>query len=216
MAIAGWLAGQKASDRIPLLNGLEEAAPSSDDLRALCATFGTTSAAPMLHIAGVTPESSLPAKPNPTMERIGPTDLRNAWQSFNSGPSEVQLIALGSPHFSLDEIRSFAEAIGGQNIHPNVEVIITMNRATRLAARSEGLLETLEKVGVKIVSDLCWCSISEPVFPPETKTLMTNSGKYAHYAPGLSGRQVRFGSLSACTMAATTGLADKGMPDWLA
>jgi predicted aconitase len=45
--------------------------------------------------------------------------------------------------------------------------------------------------------------------------LMTNSGKYAHYAPGLCGREVRFGSLSDCADAAETGAAPKQMPVWL-
>ncbi|MBU2531567.1 MAG: aconitase family protein, partial [Alphaproteobacteria bacterium] len=56
----GWLAGELSPDRIPLLTGLENARPRDDDLKALCAAFGTTSAAPMLHIAGVTPEGGLP------------------------------------------------------------------------------------------------------------------------------------------------------------
>ena len=45
---------------------------------------------------------------------------------------------------------------------------------------------------------------------------MTNSGKYAHYGPGLSGRAVRFGSLADCVAAAVTGGLRRGLPDWLA
>ena len=44
---------------------------------------------------------------------------------------------------------------------------------------------------------------------------MTNSGKYAHYGPGLSGRSVRFGSLADCVEAALTGMAPTGLPRWL-
>ncbi len=44
---------------------------------------------------------------------------------------------------------------------------------------------------------------------------MTNSGKYAHYAPGLSGRAVRFGSLEDCVSAAVTGRAPASPPAWL-
>jgi hypothetical protein len=44
---------------------------------------------------------------------------------------------------------------------------------------------------------------------------MTNSGKYAHYGPGLSGRAVRFGSLADCASAAVTGTAPKTLPPWL-
>lgn len=44
---------------------------------------------------------------------------------------------------------------------------------------------------------------------------MTNSGKYAHYAPGLCGRAVRFGGLLACAETAVSGVAPEGLPDWL-
>ena len=56
--LVGYLAGQEAPDRIPLLRGLAPAHPTRDDLKALCAAFGTTSAAPMLHVEGVTPEAA--------------------------------------------------------------------------------------------------------------------------------------------------------------
>jgi len=45
--------------------------------------------------------------------------------------------------------------------------------------------------------------------------LMTNSGKYAHYGKGLTGREVRFGSLRDCARAALDGHAETGLPNWL-
>ncbi|WP_165645286.1 aconitase X, partial [Oharaeibacter diazotrophicus] len=53
--LVGYLVGHAAPDRIPLVTGLAAGRPGRDDLKALCAAFGTTSAAPMLHVAGVTP-----------------------------------------------------------------------------------------------------------------------------------------------------------------
>jgi hypothetical protein len=44
---------------------------------------------------------------------------------------------------------------------------------------------------------------------------MTNSGKYSHYAKGLSGRDVRFGSLAACALASLTGRTSDLAPGWL-
>ncbi|MGB1012352.1 MAG: aconitase X, partial [Thiolinea sp.] len=189
----GWLAGRLAPDCIPLLTGLKGTPLSEDDLRAICAAFGTTSAAPMLHISGVTPEGDLPVKAGAKHVKLGHADFVQAWRTFNAGPEKIDLVALGSPHFSLDEMRAFAALMEGRQCHPDVSVIITMSRATRATAEAEGLLTQLKQAGVQVVQDLCWCSISEPVFPPEAKVLMTNSGKYAHYAPGLSGREVRFG-----------------------
>ncbi|WP_175575751.1 hypothetical protein, partial [Pseudomonas aeruginosa] len=50
---------------------------------------------------------------------------------------------------------------------------------------------------------------------PGARTLMTNSAKYAHYAPGLVSRQVRFAGLAGCVEAAVGGRAPAGLPAWL-
>ena len=57
--------------------------------------------------------------------------------------------------------------------------------------------------------------LTEPVVPVDSTTLLTNSAKYAHYAPGLVNRKVRFNTLAACVEAATTGKAAPP-PSWLA
>lgn len=213
--LLGWVAGQLAPDRIPLLTGLEDTNPSEDDLRALCAAFGTTSAAPMLHVAGVTPEGDLAPAADADTVRLTRADLAQAWRGFNAGASQIDLVSLGSPHFSLEETRRFAALMEGRQKHKDVAVIITLGRGILETARAEGLISRLEAAGVQIVPDLCWCSITEPVLPPRARTLMTNSGKYAHYAPGLCGRAVRFGSLQDCAIAAQSGQAPAEPPVWL-
>ena len=206
----GYIAGQLAPDRIPLLTGLEGVGASTDDLKAVCAAFGTTSAAPMLHIAGHTPEvADFPLPPDCVV--VTRADLARVWAELNSGPAEVELIAFGSPHFSVTECRAVAALALGQ---ARVDVIVTVGQNVLAQIRADGTLAKLEAFGAKVIPDICWCSITEPVFPPHARTVMTNSGKYAHYAPGLSGRAVRFGSLGACVTAAQTGIAPP-MPDWL-
>jgi len=211
--LLGWLAGKAAPDRIPLLRGLAAACPTPENLKAVCAAFGTTSAAPMLHVDGVTPEAQCIAA-DADHARITHADMVAGWQTLNDGPEAVELIAIGSPHASLVECRALADALDGRSA--SVATIVTAGRAVMALARAEGTLARLEACGVQILPDLCWCSISEPVFPPGTRALMTNSGKYAHYGPGLSGRAVRFGSLSACAEAAVTGRATRSLPLWLA
>lgn len=213
--LLGWLAGKLAPDRIPLLTGLEDTAPGQDDLRAVCAAFGTTSAAPMLHVAGITPEGDHAPTASANRHVITHADFAAAWRQFNTGPATVELVALGSPHLSLDETRVFAGLMAGRTRHENTSVILTLGRDVRAQAEAEGLVATLEDAGVQVIPDICWCSITEPVFPPEARTVMTNSGKYAHYAPGLSGREVRFGGLSACAEAAQTGMVLACLPSWL-
>ncbi|MGF7008772.1 aconitase X [Aminobacter sp. BE322] len=213
--LVGYLAGKAAPDRIPLLRGLAAGKPSRDDLKALCAAFGTTSAAPMLHIEGVTSEAEGAAADDADRVAITRTDTLTAWQTLNAGPEEVELVAIGSPHASLDECRALAEVLAGRSRKPDVAVIVTAGNQVISDARADGTLAKLEASGVQVLPDLCWCSISEPLFPTRTRAVMTNSGKYAHYGPGLSGRAVRFGNLADCVAAALTGRVPERLPDWL-
>jgi predicted aconitase/predicted aconitase with swiveling domain len=210
--LIGWLAGKAAPDRIPLLRGLQPAGPTPENLKAVCAAFGTTSAAPMLHVDGVTPEAHRLA-PGADHVRITREDMVAGWRQLNDGPEAVELVAIGSPHASVTECKALAVALDGRRAV--IPTIVTAGRAVIGQLRDDGTLARLEASGVQVLPDLCWCSISEPVFPPATRALMTNSGKYAHYGPGLSGRAIRFGGLAACAEAAVTGRAPRALPGWL-
>ncbi len=210
--LIGYLAGGLAPDRIPLLRGLAAAAPTQDDLKALCAAFGTTSAAPMLHVEGVTPEAQGAAAPDAATASIDRAALVAGWRKLNDGPAAVDLVAIGSPHASLAECRALAEALGGRRRQNGVAAIVTAGRQVLAEAERDGTRQALAASGVEMIPDLCWCSISRPVFPVEAKTVITTSGKYAHYGPGLSGCAVRLGTLDDCVEALLTGRAPARLP----
>ena len=211
----GWLAGIKSPDRIPVITGLEASHPTQDDLKGLCVAFGTTSSAPMLHVRGHTPESDTPLISDGDYKEINISELSQVWRKFNAAGALVDLIAIGSPHASLSECRLFAYLLKGHHCHARTDTIITVGRNVLADAEAEGTLKLLKNAGVKVIPDICWCSITEPVFPPSAKILMTNSGKYSHYAKGLTGCNVRFGSLADCALAARTGRASDQIPKWL-
>ena len=209
----GYIAGQLAPDRIPILTGLEATAPSNDDLKAMCAAFGTTSAAPMLHVAGITPEAADFAQPSDCVT-VTRADLARVWAELNTGPQAIDLVAFGSPHFSATECQAVADLATGHRAK-GTEVIVTVGQNVLAEIAANGVLARLEAFGAQVIADICWCSITEPLLPPKAQTLMTNSGKYAHYAPGLSGRAVRFGSLADCMNTARSGMAPASAPLWL-
>ena len=84
------------------------------------------------------------------------------------------------------------------------------------SAASAGYVERLERFGVQFINDTCWCMIDEPVIPTSARVLMTNSGKYAHYGPGLVDRPLHFAGLEACVESACSGVYEGTCPDWLA
>ena len=212
--LVGWLAGKAAPDCVPLITGFEQATLSEDDLRAICAAFGTTSGAPMLHVAGHTPEADLTPLDGASHATLSLADLRDAWSALNRASGAVDLVAIGSPHASFAECQRVAGLLNGRSCDA-APMIITLARDVLAHLKAEGSAAALEAAGVTLVADLCWCSITEPVFPPAARSILTNSGKYAHYAHGLSGREVRLGGLEACVEAAVLGLTHTRPPDWL-
>jgi predicted aconitase len=125
------------------------------------------------------------------------------------------MIALGNPHFSLEEIQAFAALCDGRQGALTTPVVITCGRHILGRAAAAGLVERLTGIGVTFVVDTCWCMIGDPIIPPGVSTILTNSGKYAHYGTGLSGRSMRFGSLAQCAATAATGRFDNSLPSWL-
>lgn len=217
--LLGYHIGALAGSRIPLVSGLQQQHPNLDDLKAFGAAFATTSAAALFHIAGVTPEALDPTRvidgPLPVF-KLSLEELRLSWQELNSArDARVDVVSLGNPHFSLSEFARLASLCQGRHRHPDVVLAITCGRTVLEQARVAGYIAVIEAFGAVIISDTCWCMLGEPVIPPAARNLMTNSGKYAHYAPGLVGRRVHFASLAECVDAACSATTSGRLPQWL-
>ena len=137
----------------------------------------------------------------------------------SSDHSIIDLVSFGNPHLSLDECHRLASLVSSSAApkDPDVKVMATLSRHVYEEAKSHGYVRTLESFGVQFINDTCWCMLLDPpIIPPKpTATIMTNSGKYAHYGPGLTNRKMRFGSMAQCIDAATTGILASRRPIWL-
>ncbi|KAJ5701940.1 hypothetical protein N7488_009488 [Penicillium malachiteum] len=220
--LLGYHVGSIAVSEIPVVTGVEHLAPSQDDLKAFEAAFATVSGAPMFYIVGVTPEA-------PTLEAATGgkltirsvetkiTDLIKCWNELSTAPKgqPVDLVSLGNPHFSLSEIQQLAQLCKGRTKDPNVHVMVTCGRTTYVSACRSKLTDELEDFGVQFITDTCWCMITEPTIPQTTNATMKNSGKYAHYGPGLTGKSFFFGDLARCVEAACGANYAETRPRWL-
>lgn len=222
--LLGYLAGDIAADRIPIITGLEKTLATNSDLKAFGAAFATTSSAPMFHIAGVTIEARNEVDIKAHLQdipkfHITRSDLTNQWHRFNISGSEqytpIDLISLGNPHFSYEEIQKLAALTKNRTKSPSTALVVTCNREIYSQACKDGLITAVEEFGGQIITDSCWCMIQEPIIPKDSRIIMTNSAKYAHYGKGLTGRQVRFGGLVQCVEAACSGRVWNVLPLWL-
>lgn len=216
--LLGYHVGKIATNEIPLICGLEGQEVGIDDLKAFGAAFATTSAAPMFHILGITPEAGTAEAALGDEVRhvqVSVQDLAETWSELNLARTpDVDLVALGNPHLSLTELAALARLCEGRQKAEGVRLIVTCGRDVHDQARAAGLVDRITAFGGEVLNDTCWCFIAEPVVPKSVRNIATNSGKYAHYGPPAVERGFHFASLARCVEAACTGRIDTTLPAW--
>ncbi|MBO6575017.1 MAG: aconitase X catalytic domain-containing protein [Rhodothermales bacterium] len=216
--VLGHLLGRWAPDGIPVVDGLT-VTPSDDDLKAVCAGAASSGAIALFHLVGITPEAPSTRDafqaPPPAARRVSLDDLRKAYHELStSSGSALDLVVLGSPHFSYDEFRALAGLVQGRRKADQVEFLITCSRSVRMIAEAAGLLAPIREFGARITVDTC--PLTSPMLPERIKHLMTNSAKYAYYSPGLLGVTVSYGRLSDCVESAVAGRIEREEGLWRA
>jgi len=206
--VLGYLVGQLARSRIPVITGLPSAV-KEDQLKALGASAATSGAVALFHAVGITPEADtldLAFCGRFPEEKID-VDLgllKKTLGELSTVPDgKIDVVALGSPHYSIDEFDTLLKGLDGQRMDPAVQFIVCTNRLVWFELQKRGWLDRLQSVGIEVVVDTC--VVVAPLVRAKGGVLMTNSGKFAHYAPGNIGYQVVFGSLEECIRSAEIG-----------
>jgi hypothetical protein len=216
--VLGHLIGKTAQDRVPVVEGIV-VAPVEDQLKALCAAAASSGAVALIHLVGVTPEAPTreAAFQNRSPQQIievTMASLRAARRELTTTDGErLDLVVLGSPHFSLAEFKKLAPMLEGKRRHDEVQFLVTSSRLMTELADKAGYLAPLRQFGGKVTVDTC--ILTTPMLHPEIKTLMTNSAKYAYYSPGLLDAQVVFGKLEDCVRSAIAGRVVRDELLWL-
>ncbi|CAB9496481.1 UPF0107 protein [Seminavis robusta] len=244
----GHVCGGLSDGKVPILVGFDNEEWASiitnDHLKAFCAAFGTTGTSPLVHIEGITPESQQNgdllkyhaegSTKIVTWEHCQETFslLNNNNTGDDDNQQKIDLIALGNPHLSVQECHNLVNLIQKQmshdetappKKHPDVRIMACLSRA--IHSQAEEPIQFLQDFGVEFINDTCWCMLLDPPVIPHdpNATILTNSGKYAHYGPGLTNRKYRYGSTEDCVHVAMTGefpvsttnAVGSGLPSWL-
>lgn len=200
-ALAGYLLGRIADNQVAWIRGLPTST-SEDQLKALGAAAASSGAVGLFHAEGLTPEATVmkPESDTPTVH-IDVGMLEEARRSLATTSTErVDGVCLGTPHYSADEMVRLADLVEGRRVR--IPVYVNTSREV-LEHLGEERRSVLEEAGVVIVTDTC--TYITPILGPDLRTIMTDSVKWAYYAPANIGVEVVFGSLSRCIDAAFAG-----------
>ncbi|RIK38285.1 MAG: aconitase subunit 1 [Chloroflexi bacterium] len=215
-AVLGHYIGHTTGNHIPVIVGLPPDT-SEDSLKLLGAAAASSGSVALFHAVGVTPEAPTvaaafggrpPLREEPVT--LAALNAARAELSTTSG-GPLRTVSLGTPHASLAEIGQLVPLVAGQTIHPEVDFYVSTGRDVLAQAAERGWVEICEQAGVRFVVDTC--TYITPILRHTTGVAMTNSPKWAYYAPGNLGVDVVFAGLAACVASALRGEVQRDA-DW--
>jgi hypothetical protein len=184
----GYLAGTIAKNRIPYFRGLKNA--RTDELKALGAAMAASGAVALYHAEGITPEASVQSVEGLEETSIGRKEIDEAYNRLNTG-KEPDLIVIGCPHASMEEIAKVAKAVEGRKLKKPLWVCTS--RALKEVSNRMGYTQSIENAGGRVIADTCM--VVSPIEDMGFKTTAVNSGKAACYLPGFCKQNVVFKSM---------------------
>jgi len=182
----GYLAGASIGSDVPIFKLISQ--PSKTNLKALGAAMAASGAVALYHIHGVTPEADQYESPDNTLiiERSEIDDIFK--QVCENGPD---LVALGCPHYSIEELERLSRLLDGKTL--NKEVWVCTSRAIKRS--NPDVIRNIEANGVKVFTDTCM------VVSPATERFnctLTDSGKALKYIPNLCGVRTQLAHMHDC------------------
>ncbi|RKN16629.1 DUF521 domain-containing protein [Micromonospora musae] len=207
----GALLGEFTGTRVAALTGLPgdlNDGGTEDRLKALGATAASAGGVALFHVVGVTPEAPTLGRvlaPGATTVPVTADNLRRARDRLSSAATtSLDAVSLGTPHFSLSEFAALARELrDGPSFASSVDVFVSTSRAVLAEAQARGYADAVRDAGGRILTDTC--TYVTPVLSDGIQTVMTNSGKWAWYAPANLGIDTVLGSLAECVASARAG-----------
>jgi predicted aconitase len=211
--VLGLVLGSRAGGRVAVLDGLPVGL-SEDRLKAMGAAAASSGAVAMFHSVGSTPEAPTLAAAlqghEPEEEgEVTLAELRAARDRLTTvvggtaSGTRIGRVSLGTPHASLAEMEAIEFELAGSRPAVGVELLVSTSRDLLVEAEEIGLAGRLRELGVELLVDTC--SYIAPILRASPLPAMTDSAKWAFYAPGNIGVEVVFGSLRECVRSAIVG-----------
>lgn len=207
-ALLGFWLGPKLGAAVCAIDGLPDDA-TEPQLKALGAAGASSGSMALFHAIGITPEAPTRADACGGIEPavvLAPTtdDLRVERERLTTAAgTELAAVSLGTPHYGVEECGLLVELLDGRRIAPGLEVYVATGRSVLHEVTLRGWAQVLSNAGVTLVTDTC--TYVTPIIKRAPGLVLTDSAKWAWYAPGNLGVDVAFATTRECIESAVAG-----------
>jgi predicted aconitase len=191
----GFHVGGLVGEGVPVFEGFARR-PDLDELDALGAALATAGGVALFIVPGITPpfadlDQAFAGRPPAAAIIARRTDLERVYDRFTTGSGAFDLVHVGCPHASFEEMKHYARLLDGRRVKDGVELWVTTSRQVRQMAADAGLVRTIETAGGKVISDTCpmschFARTTSPdpalgVEPSSLRGIVVDSAKQAKY-----------------------------------
>jgi predicted aconitase len=216
-SLLGYIIGREAKNRVPFIEGVRGHPISKDELKALSASLAASGSVALFHMEGITPEASKAKKSlKPLISRkefetlrIESKDLEMAREKLSTASEdEVDLIAFGCPHASLEEVGRIARLLKGRRLRRGVRLWVFTSLGIRRAAERCGYVAPIEAAGGRVYADTCM--VVAPLEEMGFQAVAVNSAKAAVYLSASNKPRVFLAPTAKCISLAISRKGSEG------
>ena len=189
----GYAVGQVVKDGVPYFKMQNKPYNvENGNLKALGAALASSGAVALYHVEDITPEYRDADIANVDDKiTITKDDIIETRDKLSSAEGYADLVCLGCPHASLEEVKEVAEIVKGKKIKNELWVCTSIN--IKEAAKRLGYLDAIESAGGKICCDTCM--VVAPIEQMGYEVIGVNSAKAANYVPSMCGLKVIYNDI---------------------
>ncbi|NYB52004.1 MAG: aconitase X catalytic domain-containing protein [Methanobacteriaceae archaeon] len=190
----GYMVGKEVGSGVPYfkLNNNLHNKPNVNELKSLGAALASSGSVALYHVENTTPEYLKVMKDTENMDAIQVTmgDIIETREKLSISSQTPDLVCLGCPHASLEEIKEVALKLKGEKLVNQLWVCTSIS--VKAASDRMGYTEIIEKAGGHVVCDTCM--VVAPIEEMGFKVIGVDSAKAANYVPSMCGLDVVFDS----------------------
>jgi predicted aconitase len=174
----GYWYGKKFHGLIPYFDNVKSL--DVNEAKILAAALAASGSVALYHVHRLTPESKL-VNMESVDEQIDFTesDKEEIYTYFNQITDGVDLVAIGCPHASYEDIKLITDTLQSRKMKKGIEFWIFTSSKTKNMAKTNALIANLNSKGIKIYADTCM--VVSPSVGENYHNIITNSSKAAHY-----------------------------------
>lgn len=181
----GYIIGKAVGAGIPYFK--MQNVPNNNNLKTLGAALASSGSVALYHVEDVTPEADLNSVGEiEDIMFISEKEINETRQSLTTTDKEIDLVCLGCPHASLEEIKEVAGIVEGKTIKNKLWICTSVS--VKATADRMGYTKIIESAGGNVVCDTCM--VVAPIEEMGFEVIGVNSAKAANYVPSMCGLDV--------------------------